>query len=98
MFAFGYYLARYIDWCDAQVKRLKLWQAIAIEMLAVVLIFLVVENAPGWLAALVFVILVPSLWVFGFVAHRHFKQVYVKKRTAEKQLRKNQNMLKGFRK
>lgn len=98
MFSFGYYLARYVDWCDAQVQRLKRWQAIAIEMIAVVFIILAIEIAPGWLAALVFAILGPSMWVFGFVAHRHFKRVNEQKHTAANQLRKTQKMLKGFRK
>ncbi|CUH78840.1 hypothetical protein TRM7557_02067 [Tritonibacter multivorans] len=98
MYLFGFYLARYVDWCEAVSKAAPRWKIFlagaAFFVFAIGLMFF----APAVIGGPVLVCGGVPVSVFFGIDQRIQRQRVLRQQETQAQLRKTRKLLKGFRK
>ena len=91
-------MARYIDWCAAFSRNMRMWQVIGLSLLATAGLIICIEVAPGWVASVYFLVITPPVGILCHVAFWAINKRLANVEDQKKQLHKTQELLKGFRK
>jgi fatty acid desaturase len=97
MYVLGVYLSSYVDWCKARARTMPFWKILLLELLVTLGLLLLIAFAPFYVGLAYYLLIGVPFAIFGIVAHKEEKRQREALDDQNRQLRKTQKLLKGFR-